>query len=62
MENLKAEQRAVMLILIHQTAGAIRQARNIQQRMRQRIELLIIEFRALCRPLNPTCQRISTRR
>jgi len=39
MKNLKTEQRPVMLIVIHYAAGVVRQARDRQQRVRQRIEL-----------------------
>ena len=53
MENFKAEQRAMMFILIHRTAGAIRQAWNIQQRIGQGVELLIIERRCVMPPAQP---------
>ncbi len=53
MENFKAEQRAMMFILIHRTASAIRQAWNIQQRMGQGVELLIIERRCVMPPAQP---------
>jgi hypothetical protein len=43
----------VVLILIHQTAGVVRQARDIQQRMGQRIELFIIQCRCFMPPAQP---------
>jgi hypothetical protein len=44
MEDLKAKQRAVMLVVIGLAAGVIRQPRDIQQRVRQRIQLTIAQF------------------
>ena len=53
MKNLKAKQRAVVLILVHQTAGVVGQARDLQQRMRQRIKLFFIQFRGFMPPGQP---------
>ena len=46
MEDLKAKQRAMMLVVIHQTASTIGQPRDIEQRVRQRIQLTVAQFRS----------------
>ena len=59
MEDLKAKQRAMMLVVIHQTASTIGQPRDIEQRARQRIQLTVAQFSGFTLT---ACQRISTRR
>lgn len=53
MEHLKAEQRAVVLVVIGLAAGAIRKPRDIEQRVRQRIQLYCIQLRGLMLPGQP---------
>ncbi len=50
MEDLKAKQRAMMLVVIHQTASTIGQPRDIEQRVRQRIQLTVAQFSGFTLP------------
>lgn len=43
----------MMFVFIHLPAGAVRKARDIQQRVRQRIELRVIELGGLMLPGQP---------
>ena len=60
-DGSRSEQRAVMLVVIHQTASTIGQPRDIEQRVRQRIQLTVAQFSGFTLP--PIhLPRISTRR
>ena len=45
MKHLEPEQRPVMRVLIRHAARVVREPRNIQQRVGQRLQLFIIQLR-----------------